>query len=364
MSHYISFQAAVYFGGRKIASPLYESGLADDDEVAASQLLNGNRIANLSEALSLSPRALEGLKQDRSLNEYSSSTTLTTVVDSNETLLAYLRMVVDELSLLRKLHYSCIRARQIKATDLPALYDLLMLASDYYDMANTLTVSNQPVSSNVTYTFAQRIAWPESNHASDNTMTNIASNLVSLFNSFRVNADAKYGKYTIISRGTDNIKFKINYWSNILCQADLRADLWSFASQSYIKNPNAWTKMLKEFDTAAISETFLSVVNTSISDILSSETDFVLEPYPSQLLQLHARTHRAVDCLFLYLDIIDAADYRTCVMCDRLFRLGSQKSKIYCDRHSRNAKRYFKRKYGNTIYLTADKEEDKGPAGS
>ncbi len=341
----MSFETTVYFRGHKIECPLFVSGLSDDDEVAADQLLQGNRISSLSEALSPSPRSLEGL-QNGSLNEYYSTTT---VVDSNETLLAYMRKVVEELSLLRKLYYQCLQAKKIKTSDLPTIYELLMFATEYYDKATTLKVSNQTVPSDVTYTVTQSITWPDANHANNTANTNIASNLVSLFQRFRMSADEKYAQYTIASKGSDTARFVINYWNNIHCQVDLRADLWSFASRCYLEESNASSKILKEFDIAAISDTFLAVVHNTISDILSNESEFVLERYPSRLLQLNAKSHRAVELLFLYLDILDSADYRACKMCGRLFFVGSQKTKIYCDRHTKNAKHYFNRRHKNLI---------------
>lgn len=179
--------------------------------------------------------------------------------------------------------------------------------------------------------------------------------LLSVFNDLQrehgENLQETYG-ITYYQRKLDE-EFRYLYWNNPNAKCELKKLLWSYAANSATEDK----KYLLKFDDQALAEKILSLLDNHTELRLSSNVCIKINSVAGET---NAISWHIDTALFLWVvtQVQNTEDYRICKICGQIFRVGSQKTRQYCDVHKKASVDYFNKKLRKLEQETDDHEEE------
>lgn len=143
------------------------------------------------------------------------------------------------------------------------------------------------------------------------------------------------------------------YWNNPAAKHELKDLLWSYAANSDTED----RKVLLKFDDQVLAERILSLLDKHTELRLSNNMCLKINSVTGET---NAASWHIDTALFLwvYTEVRNTEDYRMCKICGQLFKVGSQKTRQYCDSHNKAAIDYFNRKLRKQMQESEDQEND------
>ncbi len=159
------------------------------------------------------------------------------------------------------------------------------------------------------------------------------------------NLQREHGEYMHRKYGIDyhqtkqGNQFQYHYWENAAAERELKDLLWSYAANDHTDD----RKILLKCNDRVLAERILSLLDKHTELRMSDKINIKINSVTGEtnVITCHVDT-----ALFLWLvtKIRNTQDCRRCKICGQLFKVGSQKTRLYCDSHNKAAIDYFNRK--------------------
>lgn len=141
------------------------------------------------------------------------------------------------------------------------------------------------------------------------------------------------------------------YWNNPAAKHELKDLLWNYAANSDTED----RKVLLKFDDQMLAERILALLDKHTEHRLSNHICLKINSVTGETNVVSWHIDTAL-FLWVYTEVQSTEDYRMCKICGCLFRVGSQKTRQYCDSHNKAAIDYFNKKLRKKTRESEDPE--------
>lgn len=148
-------------------------------------------------------------------------------------------------------------------------------------------------------------------------------------------------------------KYLYHYWNNPDAKRELKDLLWGYAANSATDD----RKVLLRFDDQVLAEKILRLLDKHTELRLSTNMCLKINSVTGETNVVSWHIDTAL-FLWVYTEVRNTQDYRMCKICGQLFKVGSQKTRQYCDSHNKATIDYFNRKLRKQRQESEDPETD------
>lgn len=147
-------------------------------------------------------------------------------------------------------------------------------------------------------------------------------------------------------------EFRYLYWNNPNAKSELKKLLWSYAANCETE----YKKHLLKFDDRALAEKILGLLDDHTELRLSSNIHIKINSVTGETNVVSWHIDTAL-FLWVFSQIQNTEDYRLCKICGQVFKVGSQKTRQYCDSHKKSAIDYFNKRL-RKLQQESDSQEE------
>ena len=148
-------------------------------------------------------------------------------------------------------------------------------------------------------------------------------------------------------------KYLYHYWNNPEAKKELKDLLWGYAANSDAEDK----RILLKFDDRALAERILGLLDEHTELRLSTNMCLKINSVTGEMNVVSWHIDTAL-FLWVYTEVRNTEDYRMCKICGQLFKVGSQKTRQYCDSHNKAAIDYFNRKLRKQMQEPENQEDN------